>query len=220
MTISRKKPDSATRGPRPRNYAATRQSIIDAAIKEFAQHGFTAATTDNIADRAGVTKRLIFYYFKTKSLLFTAVLEYCYGVMRTGELDLRLDQYPPRDALRKLVGWTFEFDAAHTQFLRLVMVENIHLGRHMARSVLLKEMAAQIIKQLKGVLARGKEEGIFRRDLEAVELHAIISSLCAFAVENRYTFAAQFGYNMAVERTRQQHKAMVIELVELFAARK
>jgi AcrR family transcriptional regulator len=189
-------------------------------VKEFAQHGFTAATTDDIADRAGVTKRLIFYYFKTKSLLFTAVLEHCYGQMRTGELELRLERFAPLEALHKLVDWTFEFDAAHTQFLRLVMVENIHLGRHMAKSVLLKEMAAAIIKQLKGVVARGREQGVFRKDLEAVELHAIISSLCAFAVENRYTFAAQFGYNMAVKRTRQQHKARVIELIERFVARR
>jgi hypothetical protein len=27
-------------------------------------------------------------------------------------------------------------------------------------------------------------------------LHAVISSLCAFSAENRYTFAAQFGYDM------------------------
>jgi hypothetical protein len=61
---------------------------------------------------------------------------------------------------------------------------------------------------------------VFRKDLEPLELHAIISSLCAFAVENRYTFAAQFGYNMAAKRTREQHKALVIELIKRFATRR
>lgn len=199
-----------------RNYARTRQAIIQSALKAFAQHGYAAATTEIIAARAGVTKRLIFYYFKTKSLLFTAVLEHSYAIMRTGELELKLDRFPPKEAIRALVEWTFEFDFKHSHFVRVVMIENILLGRHMTKSVVLKEMAKQIIEQLGGVVARGIDAGVFRRDLEPVELHAIISSLCFFAVENRYTFAAQFGYNMASRRTHNKHKALVVELVERF----
>jgi AcrR family transcriptional regulator len=206
----------ATRERRPRNYAATRQAIIQSAIKAFAQHGYAAATTEIIAASAGVTKRLIFYYFKTKSLLFTAVLEHSYSIMRTGELELRLDRFPPREAMRALVEWTFEFDFRHSHFVRLVMIENILLGRHIAKSSVLKEMAAKIIGQLAGVIARGIDARVFRNDLEPVEVHAIISSLCFFAVENRHTFAAQFGYNMASRRTHDKHKALVVELVERF----
>jgi hypothetical protein len=96
------------------------------------------------------------------------------------------------------------------------MIENILLGRHIAKSSVLKEMAAKIIEQLGGVIARGIDAGVFRKDLGPVEVHAIISSLCFFAVENRYTFAAQFGYNMATRRTHDKHKALVVELVERF----
>jgi AcrR family transcriptional regulator len=201
---------------RTRNYAATRQAIIESAVKTFAQHGYAAATTEVIAARAGVTKRLIFYYFKTKSLLFTAVLEHSYSIMRTGELELKLDRFPPKEAIRALVEWTFEFDFTHSHFVRLVMIENILLGRHIAKSVVLKVMAKKIMDQLGGVVTRGIDAGVFRKDLEPVELHAIISSLCFFAVENRYTFAAQFGYNMASKRTHNKHKALVVELLDRF----
>jgi AcrR family transcriptional regulator len=206
----------ASRERRPRNYAATRQAILQSALKAFAHHGYAAATTDIIAASAGVTKRLIFYYFKTKSLLFTAVLEHSYSIMRTGELELQLDRFPPREAIRTLVEWTFEFDFKHSHFVRVVMIENILLGRHMTKSIVLKEMATKIIDQLGDVIARGIDAGVFRKDLEPVELHAIISSLCFFAVENRYTFAAQFGYDMASRRTHDKHKARVVELVERF----
>ena len=207
---------SAIREPRSRNYATTRQAIIESALKSFAQHGYAGATTEIIARHAGVTKRLIFYYFKTKSLLFTAVLEHSYAIMRTGELGLELDQLPPRQAIRALVEWTFDFDFKHSHFVRVVMIENILLGRHMAKSVVLKEMAKKIIEQLGGIVERGIAAGVFRKDLGPVELHAIISSLCFFAVENRYTFAAQFGYNMASRKTHNKHKTLVVELVEKF----
>jgi AcrR family transcriptional regulator len=206
----------ANREPRSRNYAATRQAILQSALKAFAQHGYAAATTDIIAASAGVTKRLVFYYFKTKSLLFTAVLEHSYSIMRTGELELELHRFPPKEAIRTLVEWTFDFDFKHSHFVRVVMIENILLGRHMAKSTVLKQMAMKIIDQLGGVIARGVDAGVFRKDLEPVEVHAIISSLCFFAVENRHTFAAQFGYNMASRRTHHKHKALVVELVERF----
>ena len=207
---------SENRERRSRNYATTRQSIIESALEAFAQHGYAGATTEIIAAQAGVTKRLIFYYFKTKSLLFTAVLEHSYAIMRTGELALNLDQLPPKEAIRALVEWTFDFDFKHSHFVRLVMIENILQGRHMAKSVVLKEMAKRVIQQLGSVVARGIDTGVFRKDLEPVALHAIISSLCFFAVENRYTFAAQFGYNMASRKTHNKHKTLVVELVERF----
>lgn len=207
---------ASTTGQRPRNYARTRQTILRAAVKEFARNGFTAATTDAIAKRAGVTKRLVFYYFKTKPKLFTAVLEQSYSEMREQELSLPLDALEPLEAIRTLVQWTYDFDFEHSHFARLVMIENIHHGRHIARSTQLKAFAAQIIDRLRKVVRRGIADGVFRKDLDPVALHAVISSLCFFSVENRYTFAAQFGYDMASKRTQAGHRALVVELVERF----
>lgn len=134
---------------RPRNYASTRQLIVDAALKEFAQHGYTAATTDGIAERAAIMKRLIFYYFKTKLLLFASVLEYSYELTRSGELELQFEKLPPHEAIRTLVEWTFEFDFRHSHFVRLVMIENIHSGCHTAKSVKPKKWLGVLPHQLK-----------------------------------------------------------------------
>ncbi len=49
--------------------------ILQAAEKIFAQYGFKGATTDSIAKQAGLPKANIHYYFKTKTLLYHAVLE-------------------------------------------------------------------------------------------------------------------------------------------------
>lgn len=53
-----------------------RQQILDAALDVFAEQGFEAATTKDIAARADVTHGLIYFYFKNKEDLFGAACEY------------------------------------------------------------------------------------------------------------------------------------------------
>lgn len=55
--------------------ARTRERILIAAKALFAEKGFEATSTQEIADHAGVNKRLIFYYFESKEELYLAALE-------------------------------------------------------------------------------------------------------------------------------------------------
>lgn len=56
-------------GPRSKS----KQLIANAALDEFAEHGYAGARTDRIARRAGVNKQLIYYYYGSKAKLFDAV---------------------------------------------------------------------------------------------------------------------------------------------------
>jgi AcrR family transcriptional regulator len=49
-----------------------RARIVDAAIDEFAARGFEAASTNAIAESAGVAKGLVYHYFGDKEALFLA----------------------------------------------------------------------------------------------------------------------------------------------------
>jgi AcrR family transcriptional regulator len=49
-----------------RRAAQTRTEIVDAAMAVFTQHGFDAASMDDVARRAGVSRRTIYRYFATK----------------------------------------------------------------------------------------------------------------------------------------------------------
>jgi len=53
---------------------ARRQAILDAAIEVFAQQGFNAATTDDIARAAGLSKGGLYWHFKSKDAILAAVL--------------------------------------------------------------------------------------------------------------------------------------------------
>ena len=53
---------------------ARRQAIMKAAIVVFAQHGFDAATTDDIARAAGLSKGGLYWHFKSKDDILAAIL--------------------------------------------------------------------------------------------------------------------------------------------------
>jgi AcrR family transcriptional regulator len=60
---------------RQRMAATRREQILETALKLFAERGFDATSTRQIAKRAGIAEGLIFHYFPTKASLLTAILE-------------------------------------------------------------------------------------------------------------------------------------------------
>lgn len=53
----------------------TQEKIFKAASEIFEEKGFAAARMQEIADRAGINKALLHYYFRSKELLFEAVFQ-------------------------------------------------------------------------------------------------------------------------------------------------
>lgn len=72
-------PSKPRRSPSPqdrqRDPERTRKLIIDAAVAEFAAHGYAGARVSAIAARAGVNQQLISYYFEGKEGLYQAISE-------------------------------------------------------------------------------------------------------------------------------------------------
>ena len=111
--------------PRQRNPALTKQDILVAARAEFCEFGLDGARVDRIAERAAANKRLLYHYFGNKEALYSAVLLEAYREIREGERELHLEALAPAEAMRKLVGFTFDHFRRHPWFIRLLATENI-----------------------------------------------------------------------------------------------
>jgi AcrR family transcriptional regulator len=190
-----------------------RQEILASARAEFSEHGLSGARVDTIAMRVNTAKRMIYYYFGSKVGLYLAVLEEAYGDIRRFETELDLDQYPPVEALCRLVDFTFEYDEAHPEFIRLVSTENKHYAKHIPRSSTIKEVNQSVIAILHRVLERGKREGLFSPEVDPVDVHLLMSSFCFFRISNRHTFDALFGRDLLDPAQRTRHKRMLLEAV-------
>ena len=125
---------------------------------------------------------MIYYYFGSKEGLYVTVLEEAYRRIRRIEGELHLEDLAPEEALRKLVGFTVDYQLANPDFIRLVMNENIHHGEFLAQSKTIQELNVPAIDAVRAVYERGVAAGVFRGDLDPVDLHMSISALCFFNV--------------------------------------
>jgi AcrR family transcriptional regulator len=191
----------------------TRQDILAAAREEFAEHGLSGARVDVIAARTNTVKRMIYYYFGSKEGLYLAVLEAAYADIRRFEADLDLDRYPPAEAIGRLIDFTFDYDEAHPDFIRLVSNENMHHAEHIARSATIRQQNQGIIAMLGRVLERGKRDGVFRQNADPLDVHLLISSFCFFRVSNRATFSALFERDLSDPASHRRHKHLLTDAV-------
>jgi len=198
---------------RPRDPAATQQSILDAAFVEFSDNGLSGARVDAIAARAGTTVRMIYYYFGSKDGLYRTVLERGYAAIRAAESELGLDALPPVAAIQRLAGFVFDYEEANPRFVRLVSIENIHRAEHIGRSETIRRLNETVIVSIAAILERGKREGVFRRDAEPIDVHLLMTGFCFFRVSNRYTLGTVFGKDPLSPELRERHRRMIVDSV-------
>ena len=205
--------------PAVRDPEGVRRDILTVAMEEFSQNGLSGARIDEIAARTKTSKRMIYYYFGDKEGLYQRVLEEAYGKVRGGEHDLELDALDPVAALDKLCRFTFDHHRANPDFIRMVMVENIHHGRHMQMSKTIRDLNQPAIEELEKVLRRGQADGLFRQGLTPLELHWQISALSFFNVSNSATFSLIFGGDLFTDTGQQKLSAHVAEMVLRYVLR-
>jgi AcrR family transcriptional regulator len=197
----------------------TKRNIIDVATEEFSAKGFSGARVDKIAARTKTSKRMIYYYFGGKEGLYIAVLEAAYRSIRSIEAALDLEKQTPEQALRALISFTFDYQNAHPEFVRLVMNENILNGAYLSRSKAIQRLNVTAIDTLRDLLVRGQRQGVFRHDVDPVDLHMSISALCIFNVANRATFSTIFKRDMASARALAARRVQVIDTILRYLAR-
>jgi AcrR family transcriptional regulator len=207
-----------TRAVRSRKYDAekTKQDILSVATREFAKHGFNGARIDAIAARTSTTKRMIYYYFGGKEPLYVAVLEQEYAKIRACEAALQLDLLEPEQAIRRLTEFTFDYDHANPDFVRLVAIENIHHARHLTKSARIRRVNSTIVETIEAILRRGRRQGVFHARVRAIDVHMLMSALCFFHVSNLYTFGVIFQRDFLLPRVRRTHKTMVADFIVHF----
>ena len=198
---------------RQRDAERTKLEILEVATREFADQGFAGARVDEIADQTRTTKRMIYYHFGGKEQLFVAVLERAYATIRASEQTIDVDHLEPIPAIRRLAELTFDHHESHPDFIRLVSIENIHRARHITGRDDLVGQNSPVIELIEEILARGRRDGVFTRDIDAVDLHMMISAFCVFRVANRHTFGAIFDRDLTDPGLRDHYRRMLGDMV-------
>lgn len=218
LKLKRKTRDPKSAPVRRRDAERTKAEILAAGIREFSERGLNGARVDNIAARTHTNKRMIYYYFKSKQRLYTAVLEEAYRRIREAEKQLRLDDLPPDEAIRCLAEFTFDYHWKNPELAKLVVIENVHKGKNLSRSESISRFNLSIIDAIAKVLGRGAEQGVLRQNIDPVELHMTVSALSLFHVTNRYTFGTVFRRDMVSTEAAAQRKKEVVDIISRYVS--
>jgi TetR/AcrR family transcriptional regulator len=126
-------------------------NIINAAEEEFVQNGFRGASIQNIADRAGIPKANVHYYFKSKDNLYVTVLDNIINLWNDVLGEITVDD-DPAEVLDRFIRKKVELSYTHPRASKLYAMEMIQGAPHL-KGYIRTEMRqfvrrkAQIIEQ-------------------------------------------------------------------------
>jgi TetR/AcrR family transcriptional regulator, upper aerobic nicotinate degradation pathway regulator len=210
-----------TRRPGVRELAAqaTKESILRAATKVFAKHGFAGGRIEQISKAAKSYDRMIYYYFGSKEGLFIAVLEEMYRRFNEAESKLVLDAERPLEALEAVIRFMWTYYQKNPEFITLLNTENLHRGKHIAKSLRASEYSSQAVAVLGTVLASGVRQTLFRGDVAARDVYLMIAAMGYFYLSNRFTLSAFLGEALESADALAHWEEFLIEAVLRTVAR-
>jgi AcrR family transcriptional regulator len=192
---------------------ATRDAILRAATRIFAKHGFDGGRVEQISKAAKSYDRMIYYYFGSKEGLYIAVLEELYRRFNDAESRLAIDLERPAEALNEVVRFVWNYYRRNPEFITLLNTENLHRGRHIAKSPRASEYSSPTVLLLAAVLERGIARGEFRSTATARDVYLMIAAMGYFYLSNRYTLSAFLGGRVDTPEALAHWEAFIVDAV-------
>ncbi len=144
--------------------------LLEKAIEVFAERGYQATTMDEIAERAGVSKGMLYIYFKNKEALFGAVFRW-FGSM-TGEMMVEAVNgvEDEKEQIRQIASTWAQVALHHREFVPLFLdfwaAASMKGMRHDYAEDL-EAMYEEYRNMLIGIIEQGKSKGKFRQDVDS-----------------------------------------------------
>jgi AcrR family transcriptional regulator len=208
---TKKSPASAAAKGGPTRPVRSRRSpdevtarILEAAIFEFSEHGFSGARVDQISKRAKTVDRMLYYYFGNKERLYEAVLEHVYENMMDAQRAFVFADVDPVAGMREVIAHSWEHYLAHPELVRLLMSENLLRGKYIQKSTKIRKFSHPLLETVRDLLESGKKKKLFKSDLNPEIVLLTIMSLAYFFNSNFYTCEHWLGPVMIGQERRDQ----------------
>lgn len=198
---------------RRRDPERTRRQIMQAALAEFADHGFHGARVDRITRAVGCNARLLYHYFGSKEKLYIAALEHIFTDIRAQEQGLELDRLDPVAAMRRFIEFTFDFFDTNPLFVKIARNENLLEGRFIAQTDAVRPSAQPLIQTISAIIDRGIAGGLFRRRHDPLQIYITMVALSAYHLNNGHTLSTIFGTDLLSAEWRAARRTHAVAFV-------
>ena len=155
---------------------ATREKILQAAVTEIADRGYERARLVDIADRADLTVGSVYTWFKNKSDLFNAALEYSLAEQQTRNMillsdDIRELSTEPSSHWMVLIGSLAPRNTAHdkgpTDAQKLLIEALKSAWRDEESYDTVRPQIARLFDQYKVIITNAMNDGAIDKALSA-----------------------------------------------------
>lgn len=170
-----------------------RARLLEVSAKIFAEFGPDATSVQQIAESAGVDRKLIYHYFNAKDQLYIEVLHEHYSKLREISGQLAIDADSVEQFMRLLMQRFFAFCVAHPQFVRILAWENLRevRGLEQIRGLGIEKT---IMAKLKPLVKQEIAAGRCRPGLDPRKLLVSGLGLCLYPLINQESLALMIGY--------------------------
>jgi TetR/AcrR family transcriptional regulator len=192
----------------------SRAAILQAAVREFSREGVAGARIDAIARRARVNKALLYYYFKDKEALYSAVLDHVFGGLTAAVNTAFALNVPPREKILAYVRAHFDYVAGHPLYPRIVQGEMMSAGRNGSSQLdrIVKQYFRPLASQLSQILTQGMAEGDFR-SVDPMQVVPSIISVIVFYFINAPAMRSMSGVDPLQPKPVAARRAAVLDFI-------
>jgi len=192
----------------------SRAAILSAAAHEFAEFGIAGARTDAIAREARVNKALLYYYFKDKETLYSAVLDEAFSGLKQTVFRALDSDLPSREKVMAYVGAYFDFVASNQMYPRLMQREMMRAREghspHLDR--IIKNYFQPIFVRVSELLRKGIAEGEFRPVSPAHVVPSMVA-MVVFYFSGAPMMQKIVGFNPLTPERIAERRAAVLDFI-------
>jgi|SRR5271165_3627904 len=192
----------------------SRAAILKAAAREFAEHGIAGARTDAIAREARVNKALLYYYFKDKETLYSAVLDDAFSGLKEAVFRVLDGDLPPRQKILEYVGAYFDFVASNQLYPRLMQREMMQApdGQSPHIDRVIKNYIQPIFGRVSELLRKGITDGEFRPVNPAHFVPSMVAMI-VFYFSSAPMMQKIVGFNPLTTERIAERRAAVLDFI-------
>lgn len=155
----------------------TRQRVIDAACRCFAQYGYGPTTNNQIAKMARVTAGAVYYHFGTKSQLFAAALDYAYDKIVARTARATAGQHSVPGLLHAWLTESMRINHESPELAGFVAGAAIDVRRHPELADAYAKDRVAMGGAVIEAVARGQDGGLIPADLDPVQVSQLIGAI-------------------------------------------
>lgn len=193
---------------------ASRAAILEAAAKEFAQHGIDGARTDAIARQAKVNKALLYYYFQDKERLYGAVLDSAFSGLKQRVFQVLESDLSPHEKIMAYAGTYFDFIASNQQYPRLMQREMMRAreGHSLLIDTVINKYIQPIFARVSEVIRQGVAQGQFRPVNPAHFVPSMVAMI-VFYFSSAPMMQKIVGFNPLTPERIRERRAAVLDFI-------